>query len=67
MPTLEDRVKKLEAASAYQDRQVKRMGEAIRRAAGQLAKLPTDATLQDVIHALQSAAGELRTLKDGDR
>jgi uncharacterized coiled-coil protein SlyX len=65
--TLEDRVKKLEAATAYQDRQIKRMREAINRAAGQLAKLSTDATLQAVIHTLQSAAGELRTLKDGDR
>jgi hypothetical protein len=66
--TLEDRVKKLEAATAYQDRQNKRMRDAIKSAAGQIANIPTDATLQDVINAIRTAAGQiLGMLKDGDK
>ena len=68
MPSLEDRIKKLEAAAAYQDRQNRRMREALRSAAGQLAGIPAGATLLDVIRVLKSAAGQwLGMLKDGDR
>jgi hypothetical protein len=65
--TLEDRIRKLEAANAYRDRQDKRMREAIKAAAGQLAAVRTGATLEDVIQTIKSAAGQLLGITERDK
>jgi histidinol-phosphate/aromatic aminotransferase/cobyric acid decarboxylase-like protein len=65
--TLEDRIKKLEAANAYRDRQDKRLRDALRSAAGQLANIPAGASLADVIQALKAAAGQLLGITERDK
>jgi hypothetical protein len=66
--TLEDRIKKLEAAQAYNERRARRIIEALRSAAGHLVTLSLSASLRDVIDALKSAAGQLMGYtKDGDK
>lgn len=61
---LEERVRKLEAATAYQDRRTRRITEVLKSAAGQLMKIHPASTLLDVIAAIRAAAGQLASLKE---
>jgi acyl-CoA reductase-like NAD-dependent aldehyde dehydrogenase len=69
MITLEERVKHLEAAIAYQDRRTRRIMEVIKIAAGHLASLTDASNIDHVIDAIKSAAGQLGRVdkKDGDQ
>jgi hypothetical protein len=55
----DDRLRKLEARANYYDRQQRRMIDALKAAAGQLASIPADASLQDVIAAIRAAARQI--------
>jgi uncharacterized coiled-coil protein SlyX len=64
----EERITKLEAQAAYQERRSRRMVEVIKSAAGHLSSLTAAANVDQVIDALKSAAGQLgRVEKDTDK
>jgi hypothetical protein len=64
----DDRLRKLEARANYYDRQQRRMIDALKAAAGQLASIGPGATLADVIAAMRAAAGQIvGALKEKDQ
>jgi uncharacterized coiled-coil protein SlyX len=68
MNTLDERIRKLEAQAAYQERRTRRIVDVIKSAAGHLSSLTDAANVDRVIYALKSAAGQLgRVEKDNDK
>jgi uncharacterized coiled-coil protein SlyX len=67
MQSLEERVRKLEARAAHNERQIRRTQEAIKSAAGHIETITAVSTLAEVINAIKSAAGQIKAkLTKGD-
>jgi hypothetical protein len=60
--TTDERITKLEAQAAYQERQRKRIVDALKSAAGHLMNVYPTSSLLDVISAIRSAAGQIMGL-----